>query len=243
MQQFLFLSHSFNAKRASTLGLPLLSGVLAPPPPPQLLSPLRATAHLKSGEATLLTSVFIQGGVLGSEGSAQAGWGLAPRLQVCHRGLFPPTQVQSWHCATSWLACIFFFFFSSFRSFKPVYLWATWGPGSRQTNLGTSREEGRERGTLQGDNGVRQKVGTPLPLQNPSFSLQFNTHLPSSSPYQALPSDTEKYRASSERDQKTPHSSLLRRELLSLSLCHESMKDGMTNSAMVAKAGSREEVT
>ena len=45
----------------------------------------------------------------------------------------------------------FFFFFSSFKSFKPVYLRATQGLGSRQTNLDASPEkEQQERGTFPG---------------------------------------------------------------------------------------------
>ena len=240
MQQFLFLSHSFNARRASALGLPPLSGVLAPPSPspaPQPPSgprPISKVGRLRSSLPCLSRVEFWEAK---AQPRLAGAWLQGSRFAIGAFFHLPRSRAGTEQLP----GLLAFFFFPSFRSFKPVYLWATWGPGSRQTNLGTSQEEeGQERGTLQGDNGVRKKDGTPLPLQNPSFSLQypFTKFLP----MPGTPSDMEKYRASSERDQKTPHSSLLRREL-SLSLCHESMKDGMTSSAMVARAGSREEVT
>lgn len=108
--------------------------------------------------------------------------------------------------------------------------------------LSVSQDEQQERGDPPGGDGVKRKDGTPLPQQNPSFSLQFNTHLPSASPCQAQPSEMDKYQASSERGKQTPRLFLCRSGLLSLSLCHEVMEDGATGSAVGARAGSREAV-
>lgn len=65
-----------------------------------------------------------------------------------------------------------------------------------------------------------------------------NSHFPSASPCQAPYSDMEMYQAKTTGGQQTPHSFLLRTELLSLSLCHESVGDREVSSAVRVRASS-----
>lgn len=131
------------------------------------LPPFLLPVPLQSGEAAGLTSVFTQRG--GWEAEAQAGLGLGSKALVCHRGLFPLTQAQSWHRKISWLTCFFFPLGTQvFINLFTFGLQSARVPGKQ--NLSASQEEKWQKREILLRTVVRSRNGTPLPQQNPSSS-------------------------------------------------------------------------
>lgn len=184
---------------------------------PRRLPPASHPAPMRSG---VRPSLLCSPGAEFWEAEAQLGC----RAWVCHRGLFPLAQAQSWHRTTSWLTCLLFppSFYASF--YKSVYLLAAKDLGSLQTGLKHSQEEEQwERGDPSGHNRVMRKGNLALPTKS-FLSLQFMPLCQMPAPCQALPSAMVKY----------PSGSLVRFrsdvELLPPSV-PEPMKGGVTSPA------------